>query len=88
MEIKGRQKGAKNVRGVFTMKKNYDFSKSKQNPYAKKLKKPVTIRLDNQVISYFKQLALETGIPYQKLINLYLSDCVDTGRKIKMKWAA
>ena len=51
------------------MKKEYDFSKARRNPYAKKLKRPVTIRLDEQTIDYFKDLAEETGIPYQTLIN-------------------
>ena len=54
------------------MKKEYDFSKARRNPYAKRLKKSVTIRLDQQTIEYFKELAVETGLPYQTLINLYL----------------
>ena len=70
------------------MRKRYNFSASKPNPYAKLLKRPVTIRLEEGVLEYFKQLARETGIPYQKLINLYLRDCADSKRKIKMKWAA
>jgi len=59
------------------MRKEYDFSKMKgrKNPYAKKLKKQVTLRLGTDVIEYFKGLAQETGIPYQNLINLYLRDC-------------
>jgi len=70
------------------MKKEYDFSESKKNRYIGKLKKPVTIRLDQDVIAYFKGLAEETGIPYQKLINLYLRDCANEGRKLKLTWAA
>ena len=54
------------------MKKEYDFSKAKRNPYAKRLKKQVTIRLDEGTIKYFKHLSEETGVPYQTLINLYL----------------
>ena len=69
------------------MKKNYDFSKSKPNPYAKLLKKPVTIRLEQGVLDYFRLLSKRTGLPYQKLINLCLRDCVETKRTIKMKWA-
>lgn len=71
-----------------TMRKSYDFSKSRPNPYAKLLKKPVTIRLETGVLEYFRDLSKETGLPYQKLINLYLRDCADSKRKIKMKWAA
>lgn len=72
------------------MRKEYDFSKLKgrKNPYAKKLKKQVTIRMGVDIIDYFKQLAEETGIPYQNLINLYLRDCVQSGRKISIKWAS
>jgi len=68
------------------MKKEYDFSKARRNPYAKKLKRPVTIRLDEQTIDYFKDLAEETGIPYQTLINLYLRDCASTGRPVSLNW--
>jgi len=48
----------------------------------------VTIRLGVDVITYFKELAEETGIPYQNLINLYLRDCVASGRKPSFKWAS
>jgi uncharacterized protein (DUF4415 family) len=70
------------------MKKEYDFSKLKgrNNPYAKDLKKQITIRLGVDILDYFKQLAGETGIPYQNLINLYLRDCVVSGRKPSFKW--
>ncbi len=68
------------------MRKEYDFSKSKRNPYAKELKKPVTIRLDTTTIDYFKKLAVAQGIPYQNLINLYLRDCVAKGRSLKLNW--
>ncbi|MDZ7859763.1 MAG: BrnA antitoxin family protein [Candidatus Krumholzibacteriota bacterium] len=70
------------------MRKEYDFSKMKgrRNPYAAKLKKQVTIRLGVDVIAYFKELAKETGIPYQNLINLYLRDCVVSGKKPVLNW--
>ena len=68
------------------MKKEYDFSKSKKNPYAKKLKKQITIKLDESVIEYFKTLATETNIPYQNLINMFLKDCVDNKKKPTIKW--
>lgn len=73
---------------VEAMKKEYDLSKlkSRRNPYAKQLKKPVTIRLGEDVISYFKSLAEETGIPYQTLINLYLSDCAAKERRPDLSW--
>ena len=70
------------------MRDNYDFSKSKKNPYAKKLKKQITIRIDEDTIEYFKGLAEEKDIPYQSLINLYLRDCADNHRKLKLKWAS
>jgi len=70
------------------MRKNYDFSKARRNPYAKKLKKQVTIRLDSMTIDYFKSLSEETGIPYQSLINLYLRECAASGKKLNLKWSA
>ncbi len=68
------------------MKKEYDFSKAKKNPYASLLKKQVTIRLDEGTVKYFKELATAAGIPYQTLINLYLRDCAASGRKLSMEW--
>ena len=70
------------------MKAEYDLSKmkSRKNPYASKLKKPVTMRLSEDVISYFKEMADEKGVPYQSLINLYLRDCVAQRRKIDISW--
>ena len=68
------------------MKKEYDFSKGRRNPYAAKLKRQVTIRLDNPTIEYFKQMAEDIGIPYQTLINLYLRDCAASGRRLDMRW--
>ena len=70
------------------MRKQYDFSKSKPNPYVGKLKKSVTIRLGVDVISYFKSMSAETGVPYQTLINLYLRDCALHHRKLGMQWTA
>ncbi len=70
------------------MKKEYDLSKmrSRKNPYASKLKKPVTIRLGEDVLEYFKEMAEQTGIPYQSLINLYLRDCVRHHRELDLSW--
>ncbi len=72
------------------MKKEYDFSKLKgrKNPYAKRLKKQITIRVGVDVLEYFKELAEETGIPYQNLINLYLRDCVISKKRPSLKWAS
>jgi predicted DNA binding CopG/RHH family protein len=70
------------------MKPEYDLStmKSRKNPYASKLKKPVTMRLSEEVVLYFKDMAMEAGVPYQSLINLYLRDCVAQHRKVKIAW--
>ena len=67
------------------MRSNYDFSKARKNPYVKRLKKQITIRLDSDTIAYFKSLAAQTGISYQTLINLYLRECASGGRRLK--WA-
>lgn len=68
------------------LEKEFDFSKAIKNPYAKKMKKPITINLDERVITYFKSLAESKGIPYQTLINLYLRDCADTNRQLQLSW--
>lgn len=71
---------------VKNMREEYDFSNAKKNPYAKKLKKTITINIDDDAIKYFKSQSEESGIPYQTLINLYLTDCVKTGKKIQISW--
>jgi len=70
------------------MKKEYDLSnmKSRPNPYASKLKKPVTMRLGEDVVNYFKDMAADSGVPYQSLINLYLRDCIYQHRKVDISW--
>lgn len=68
------------------MRENYDFSKARKNPYADTLKKQITIRIDEPTIDYFKQMAEDTGIPYQSLINLYLRECALTNKKIEINW--
>jgi len=68
------------------MRKEYDFSHAKPNPYAKQLKRSVTIRLDERTIEYFRGLSGELEVPYQTLINLYLRDCAETGRRLAMRW--
>ena len=72
------------------MKKEYDLSKmkSRRNPYAKQLKKQVSLRIRPDVIEYFKGMAEEVGVPYQSIINLYLQDCAQTHRKLNLQWAS
>ena len=68
------------------MRKEYDFSKAKRSPYAKRLKQSVTMRLDKATLDYFKGLAEELDVPYQTLINHYLRDCARSGRRPSMHW--
>jgi uncharacterized protein (DUF4415 family) len=70
------------------MRKKYDFSKARRNPYASRLKKQLTIRLDEDTLAYFRELAEETGIPYQTLINLYLRECAQEKKRPSMRWKA
>lgn len=72
------------------MKAEYDLSrmKSRKNPYASKLKKPVTMRLSEDVVAYFKSMAADAGVPYQSLINLYLRDCATQHRQVEIAWPA
>src|SRR3569623_856789 len=63
------------------MRKNYDFSNAVRNPYAKRLKRQLTIRLDEETISYFQGLSREMSLPYQTLMNMYLRDCAETGKR-------
>lgn len=68
------------------MRDEYDFSEAKRTPYAKALKKQITIRVDEDALGYFKALAEELGVPYQSLINLYLRDCAQARRKPDLHW--
>jgi predicted DNA binding CopG/RHH family protein len=70
------------------MRKQYNFEKASKNPYVSLLKKQITIRLDKETIEYFKSLATKHGIPYQNLINLYLSQCAHSHKKLTLKWVA
>jgi uncharacterized protein (DUF4415 family) len=70
------------------MRKEYDFSNAIKSPYPAKLKRPVTIRLDQETVEYFKALADELEVPYQTLINMYLRDCASTGRRPSLSWNA
>lgn len=68
------------------MRKEYEFSKATKNTYVTKVKKQITIRLDEDAIEYFKSISDEIGIPYQSLINLYLRDCAAKNRKLNIDW--
>ncbi len=68
------------------MRDEYDFSKARKKPYAPKLKKSITIRLDEESVAYFKSISEEVGIPYQSLINLYLRDCATSHRNLQLQW--
>ena len=68
------------------MRKEYDFSKARKNPYAKRLKKQITIRIDTPTVEYFMAAAGRVGIPYQTMINLYLRDCADQQRELSLEW--
>jgi predicted DNA binding CopG/RHH family protein len=68
------------------MEKEYDFAKSIKNPYVKKLKKQITLRLEKDTLEYFKTIASEIDIPYQKLINLFLRNCAENHKKPEISW--
>lgn len=68
------------------MKKEFDFAKARKNPYASQLVKQITIRLDEDLIGYFKGISEQVGIPYKSLINLYLRDCAEHNRKLDLRW--
>lgn len=68
------------------MKKKYDFSKSTRNPYTKKLKRQISIRIENDTIDYFKKLSSEVDIPYQNLMNMYLKECAETNKRPNIHW--
>ena len=69
------------------MKEEYDFSHSVKNPYAKKVKKQISIKIESDTIDYFKELSAKVGIPYQNLINSYLTDCAIKHVEPELKWA-
>jgi hypothetical protein len=71
---------------VEKMRKRYDFSEAKPNPYAKRLKKEVTLRLDERTVNYFEALSAETGIPARTLINLYLRECAASRKRLALQW--
>jgi predicted DNA binding CopG/RHH family protein len=68
------------------MRKHYDFSNAQRNPYAKRIKRQITIRIEEATLTYFKKLAGETSIPYQTLINMYLKDCANNRKQLRLEW--
>ena len=68
------------------MREEYDFTNSVKNPYAKKVKKQISIKIEEDTINYFKELASKIGIPYQNLINSYLTDCAIKHVEPQLKW--
>lgn len=68
------------------MREEYDFTNARKNPYAKRIKKQITINIDEETIAYFKSMAADSGIPYQTLINLYLADCAKEKRQPVISW--
>ena len=70
------------------MRDHYDIKNlnPRKNPYSNRLKKPITINLNENIIAFFKAKSKQTGIPYQTLINLYLADCVEKNRELKIAW--
>ena len=71
---------------VSKMRDEYDFTEAKRNPYAKKLKKQITINIDTETVDYFKSMAASTGITYQTLITPYLTDCATNKRQPAISW--
>lgn len=73
---------------IDTMHEEYDINalNPRKNPYAGRLKRPITINVNNKTITYFKEMASQTGIPYQTLINLYLTDCAENKRELVVEW--
>jgi predicted DNA binding CopG/RHH family protein len=69
------------------LNKEFDFSKAVRNPYINRVRRTITINIDASTIDYFKEQSADSGIPYQTLINLYLSDCVKSNRKLNMSWS-
>lgn len=68
------------------LEKEFDFDNAVRNPYAKRLRKKITINIDADALDYFKTQSSASGIPYQALINLYLVDCADSNKKLEMSW--
>jgi hypothetical protein len=71
------------------MRKQYDFTQMKRlKNHCAGEKMAVGINLSPEVIDYFKEMATETRIPYDRLINLCLLDCVKKRKRLSMRWVA
>lgn len=83
-----KQKPITNIQEAVLMKEEYDIESlnPRKNPYSKRLKKQVTINIDCDTINFFKAQSEDSGIPYQTLINLYLSDCAKQKKRLQMSW--
>lgn len=68
------------------MKKNYDFSSAVKNPYLNRLKRQLTLQLDEETIGYFQEMAKDLSIPYETLMNMYLRECADSGKRLRLNW--
>lgn len=68
------------------MRSEYDFSNARKNPYTNREKKQITINIDVDTIAYFRELSETAGIPYQTLINLYLTDCAQNKKTLQINW--
>ena len=68
------------------MRKEYDFSNAMPNPYVKKLKRQVAVKIDAPIVDYFKRQATSLGMTYQNLISLYLTDCIANKKKVSVVW--
>ena len=68
------------------MREEYDFSNARKNPYTQKLRQQITINIDSDIIDFFKNMAANSGIPYQTLINLYLADCMKQNKHPEISW--
>ena len=92
--------GMMNNKGIFNIKKHsmtfmvvkmreeYDIENlnPRKNPYARRLRKQITMNVNIDTIDYFKELSERCGIPYQTLMNLYLTDCAAKKRVLNLSW--
>lgn len=90
MEVQaGGQGRAESVSGeAKPMRRRYDFSQARKSPHAARLKKQITLCMDQPTIQLFRESSESSGIPCQTLINLYLGDCAQQGRNLSIEWRA
>jgi len=68
------------------MRKEYDFSNAMPNPYIKKLRKQVAVKIDAPIVDYFKKQAGKLGVAYHNLISSYLADCIANKKTATIAW--